>query len=58
MMYKNKTFDCVKMKHDIQRQLYEELNPTSMDDYYLKLSEYAKKSKLWQEFQARSKKRV
>jgi len=53
-MYKNKSFDCVEMKRNIQNQLHQELKPTSIDDYYQKLSEHAKKSKQWKALQAKS----
>ena len=51
-----KKFDCVKMKHDIQEQLYEELAPTSTEDYVDKLIGQARQSKLWLELSKKSPK--
>lgn len=43
----NKKFDCVKMKHEIQKKLYEEFKPISTDDYFDKLIKYSHKTKLF-----------
>ena len=43
----NKKFDCVEMKHEIQKKLYKELKPISMDDYFDKLIKYSHKTKLF-----------
>jgi hypothetical protein len=42
----NKKFDCVKMKHKIQKELYNKLKPKSVDDYFKKIIAYSKKSSL------------
>lgn len=52
----NKDFDCVKMKHDIQEQLYNELAPTSTKDYFDKLIQRGRQSKLWYDLSRKNKK--
>ncbi|MDA3899104.1 MAG: hypothetical protein PF637_01150 [Spirochaetes bacterium] len=44
---KVKEFDCVKMKHDLQENLYNSLKPESFDDYFNKLSCMREKSELY-----------
>lgn len=41
-----KKFDCVKMKHEIQEKLYNELKPISGADFIDKLIEKARKIKV------------
>ena len=50
----NKDFDCVQMKHRIQEELYEEINPKNIDEYFDKLISSARKSELWKHLQAKS----
>lgn len=49
MKPKQKDFDCVQMKCDIQEQLYKQLQPVSIDDYFKKLRALAKKSEIWKQ---------
>jgi len=44
-MSKKKKFDCVEFKNKMQEQLYNRLNPSSVDDYLTKLKKYTKSSK-------------
>ena len=39
-----KTFDCIKMKHDLQEQIYNEIKPSSDRDFLNKLIERSNKS--------------
>lgn len=52
-MNKTKQFDCVAMKHEAQERLYNKLKPTSPQDYFEKLTNLSKQSKLWKELQAK-----
>ena len=49
MKNKHKDYDCVQMKNDIQVQLYKQLKPVSIDDYFNKLRALAKKSDIWKQ---------
>ena len=52
---KDKEFDCVKMKHDLQENLYNSLKPESFDDYFNKLSSIREKSELYKILKSRTK---
>jgi len=41
--------DCIAMKHRIQEQIWDELQPTSTADYFKKLRKKMADCKLWQE---------
>lgn len=45
-MIKTKVFDCINMKHIIQKKLYQKLNPRSINDYFDKVIIQARKSSL------------
>jgi hypothetical protein len=53
----NKQFDCVKMKNELQVNLYKEINPKNFDEYYSKLNERIRKSSLYKEMKHRIKNR-
>lgn len=42
----SKKFDCVKMKHEIQKNLYKKFGSSSLKDYFDKITKYARESKL------------
>ena len=48
-MENKKGFDCVNMKNDIQRKLYEEHKGLDFKEYIKVISQEAKKSDLWKE---------
>ena len=52
----NKTFDCVKMKNDLQENLYNSINPIDFNDYVNKLKYRIKTNKLYQELKSKVKK--
>ncbi len=41
----NKDIDCIKMKQDLQEQLYKDIDPVDFDDYYYHLKERSKNNK-------------
>lgn len=41
--------NCVTMKHRIQEQLWDELKPTSISDYFKKLRKKTAECNLWLE---------
>ena len=52
----NKTFDCIKMKNDLQENLYKAINPKDFDDYFTKLKLRIKNNRLYQELKTKVKK--
>ncbi len=52
----NKTFDCVKMKNELQKNLYHSINPIDFNDYVNKLKCRIKTNKLYQELKSKVKK--
>ena len=48
-MNKVKKFDCLQFKWKLQEDLYNKINPETIDDYVSKLKKLAEKSKLWEE---------
>jgi len=42
----NKSIDCIKLKHKIQEEIYKELKPSSVSDYFSKIIESSQKTKL------------
>lgn len=54
----NLYIDCVAMKHRIQEQLWDELKPISVDDYFKKLRKKTAECSLWQEAIKRDKAKV
>ena len=56
MSTRQKTFDCVKMKNDLQENLYNSINPIDFNDYVNKLKYRIKTNKLYQELKSKVKK--
>lgn len=44
MTLKNKKFDCIKMKQEIQEKLWDKIQPVSSQDYFNKLQKMIDKS--------------
>lgn len=47
--------DCVKMKRSAQEQLWNELKPTSVQDYLAKLQNHIEASSWWNEAKKNAK---
>lgn len=54
-MMKTKKFDCVEMKHELQENLYNSINPKSFDEYFDKLTQKREHSELFQSIKMKKK---